>query len=454
MVRFLSALLLSTLLAGSSAFQVHRPRATRPSTTELFVVDTSPMAARDYNGFVEWGNAYGLMQENFQISEQYDGWGVVAAQAAQAGSRSLYVPSIFRLASARIRQEEFAAFEPLISQYIDATNSNGNINLACHFYLFLKVLQEYELGDQSSYRPWLNALPRTFTTALNFNDVEMQCLPPYVGHLAKMDRHNFELFLEVLQQLQIPTISDYTKNNLEVTKWAFNVVFTRARAAFGEAEIIPMADMFNHAADPNVEVQYDGEANVHVTFLKDVQPGEAMYKCYGQHTNPSRFLATYGFFDTSPPATYCKLMAGKTLTPELVNLGFVHEKMVFYVENGAIADPVWDVMLYITLEKTDQAAKRQFYDAHMRGDEQTKANLHQMYRAETTTGLLEHVDAMLSELASRDALIQQQSGLQHPHLPMIKQHNDFVRETFMKVRYGLAQIAETSGADQQRLMVM
>lgn len=311
--------------------------------------------------------------------------------------------------------------------------------MACQFYLFLKVLKEYDQGDQSSYYQYLNALPRKFTTAITFDDFELECLPPFVAFLSKTDRFNFDLFLEVIQQLNIPSISDATKSNYEVTKWAFNVVFTRARAAFGEAEIIPMADSLNHAAEPNVEVQYDNDGNVNVMLLRDVQAGEALFKAYGEKTNPSRFLATYGFFDTSPPATYCKLMPGKVLTPELVNLGFVYDRMVFWVEDGGIAEEVWDVMLYTLLGDNDPGQQQQFYDAHMRGDGQTKAQMHEMYRPNTVNGLLQHVDETLGELNSCLQRIEQGGNAGHENLPMIQYHNEFVRETFLKVRSGLEQ---------------
>ena len=437
-----TAALLFALASTASAFQVPRLHSIPAArATKLSAIATQVDAPRDYNTFAEWVQNYGLAQENFQITEQYAAgeWGGVANQQAQAGSRVLYVPAMLRLTSSRIRQEEFPNIEGAVAQYFDATNSNGQINLACQFYLFLKVLQEYDQGEQSPYYPWMNALPRKFRTAITFDSFEVDCLPPFVAYLAKQERNNFDLFMEALNTLDIPSISPATKQNLEVTKWAYNVVFTRARAAFEEAEIIPMADMLNHAADPNVEVQYDGEGNVHVVLLKDVQEGEPLHKSYGQITNPSRFLATYGFFDVSSPAAYCKLMAGKTLTPELVNLGFVYDRMVFYHENGAIAEEVWDVMLYTLLEQNDRDQKEQFYNAHMQGDAQTKANMHNHYRPQVKQALLQHVDEMLNELAQCASRIQQGGSQQHENLPMIQAHNDFVRETFLKVRSNLEQ---------------
>jgi len=432
--------------ANCSAFQVPITQQTQPrqssSITTLCSLPTSqkvslhPQAPRNYQSFVDWANYYGVIEENFSLQPSSNNWGAAATQPANVGSRVLFVPAMLRLTSEQLRQDEFAHVEPVIAQSIDGTTSNGEINLQNHFLLFLKILQEYDLGDQSPFHPWLDAMPRQFNTAIEFSDFEMDCLPPFVKFLAQRDRHNYDQFTQVLQQLNTPTISDATKQTPDITKWAFNVVFTRARAMpGGTAEIIPMCDMLNHSANPNVEVQYDNEGNVHVILLNSVQAGDGLHKCYGQPTNPSRFLATYGFFDVSPPCTYCKLWPGLIVTNELVNLGFDFDRMVFYVDNGEIANEVWDVMLYMILENIDRNMQQQFYNAHMSGDEATKAQFHEHYMPQTCNALLQHVTECLDEIADCEKTIDGGGmGLVHEHLPIIRRHNDFVRQTFGKVR--------------------
>lgn len=191
----------------ASGFQAPRPallhsRRHVTLTTRISAVQIDEYATRDYDSFVEWGNNYGLSQENgFQLSEQFGEWGIMAGQNAQAGSRLLFVPAMLRITSSRVRQEEFPQLEPAIAQFFDATNSKGQQNLDCQFYLFLKVLQEYEQQESSPYYAWLNALPRKFRTALTFDPFEMECLPPFVKYLAQMDLYNYEVCVLMILML-------------------------------------------------------------------------------------------------------------------------------------------------------------------------------------------------------------------------------------------------------------
>jgi hypothetical protein len=252
-------LLVSLLLPGASAFQAPgvalRTTTTAAATTTTtavlsktalsatvaYKVDVTETAPRNGYSFMEWASHYGIMPENFQLQPiQGDvNWGVVATQPARAGQRALFVPSMLRMFTPNIKQQEFPNIAPMIQQKIDPKTSNGDIDLANHFYLFLKVLKEYDLGTESPYYAWLDALPRKFNTAVNFRDVETDCLPPFVKFLSLRDQNNYSLFARTLKELYTPEISDETKNNMDITKWAFNVVFTRARESFGAAEIIP-----------------------------------------------------------------------------------------------------------------------------------------------------------------------------------------------------------------------
>jgi hypothetical protein len=69
------------------------------------------------------------------------------------------------LTSDEIREEfggNLLAAENVLAQY------EGTIQRAPLFRLMVKILAEYENGQQSPYYPWLNSLPRQF-----FNGVAM-----------------------------------------------------------------------------------------------------------------------------------------------------------------------------------------------------------------------------------------------------------------------------------------
>ena len=58
---------------------------------------------------------------------------------------------------------------------------------------------------------------------------------------ARAERVKFDNYVTALQKVDI--ISDQTKNNDEVLKWAYNVVSTRCQGSDDEKVIVPMADM-------------------------------------------------------------------------------------------------------------------------------------------------------------------------------------------------------------------
>lgn len=453
---FVQVLCLSMLTNPSLAFSPytvgkHVTTSTSTTTTKLFSsvqtskVDISETAPRNSDYFLDWANNYGINFGNFKLNSLTNNWIGEAICDGEAGTSVLCVPSMLRITSQAAREQEFSILASTLDQYIDPSENDGSVALSCHFYLFLKILQEYDLGSESPYFPWLDAMPRKFSTALSFDNFEMDCLPPFVKFLAEQDRRHYSLFAQILPQLDTPTISQETKRNPQILQWAFNIVFTRARPAFGEAEIIPMCDMLNHAWNANCEVQYDDDGNAYMVLLKNVEEGDALHKCYGQPTNPSRFMSSYGFFDASPPTTYCKFMPTMAFeNPELYDIGFAFDRMGFEVQNGEIMPEVWDVMLYMLLKNNnDENTQQLFYQACVNGDGDTKAQIHQQYFSQTCYALSEHVKDVLHEIADCESYMDQGGvGLAHTNVPVIRRHNDFIRQVFTKVKNNLDQMMQ------------
>lgn len=59
--------------------------------------------------------------------------------------------------------------------------------------------------------------------------------------------------------------------------------------------LVPVGDLFNHAAVPNAQWTYHPDRDtLHVFALRNITPGEEIFVSYGQHSNPKLF-STYGF---------------------------------------------------------------------------------------------------------------------------------------------------------------
>ena len=156
-------------------------------------------------------------------------------------------------------------------------------------------------------------------------------------------------------------------------------------------------------------------------------------------------MSSYGFFDASPPTTYCKFMPTMAFeNPELYDIGFAFDRMGFEVQNGEIMPEVWDVMLYMLLKNNnDENTQQLFYQACVNGDGDTKAQIHQQYFSQTCYALSEHVKDVLHEIADCESYMDQGGvGLAHTNVPVIRRHNDFIRQVFTKVKNNLDQMMQ------------
>jgi hypothetical protein len=306
------------------------------------------------------------------------------------------------------------------------------------FYLMLKILFELEKGEESPYYHYFNGLPRFFANGASMTPFCYRCIPPFAAKLCQKERVKLNNVAFGCKSY-VPFLSERTRSDSQLWEWAFQIVYTRSFEASDESGdlcIYPIGDMFNHAAEANVAYVYDETGNCYVQTTTDVAAGP-LCMTYGDPTNPSYLLARYGFLDVSSPATFCKLGVDWTITDDLVNMGYSYNTLLFYKDSGEVSGEVWDVLLYKYLGDTDVGKQQEFYQAHMSGDYQTKQSFHDYYYEQTREKLLEHIDDILDEL---DGLSQKSeyggkvAGDDHPRLPLILRHNDFVRDTFMAVR--------------------
>ena len=160
---------------------------------------------------------------------------------------------------------------------------------------------------------------------------------------------------------------------------------------------------------------------------------------YGDTTNPSKLFAVYGFLDETSSATFCKYLIPQP-TRQLVNMGYDHAQMLFY-NTGDVSEQVYDVLLYQILDREDRDAQQALYEAHMQGDLDTKYAIHQHFADKTMATLNKHVDQFLRQLDELSVKAEGKDVTEHPRLPLILRHNEFVRETFLRAKSRLAQVA-------------
>lgn len=198
---------------------------------------------------------------------------------------------------------------------------------------------------------------------------------------------------------------------------------------------------FNHGTEPEVSISYDEEGNCYAYSTYDIPAGSPLRISYtgGDNSNPSYLFARYGFLEETSPGTFCKILVNYP-SPELVNMGYDPTKMLFYKDTGGVSEEVWDVLLYQLLEKASkdnpdmEEVQQALYSAHMNGDYTTKQAIHEQYYPQTAAALLQHVNDFLQTLDDLSRKSAQRDPNKHPRLPLIRKHNDFVKQTFLKVR--------------------
>ncbi|CAJ1964975.1 unnamed protein product [Cylindrotheca closterium] len=418
----------------------HVPTALAMSvSTPIIAVDEN--ANREIGSFEEWAVACGVqVADGFQLmvtsQDPSLDVGVYTSMDLPKDTPVLFVPNEVTLSANRAK-EEFGTITDAEDLFVQL-NAYDQVQ---RFYLFLKILKEYELGDQSPWYPWLNSLPRYFSTGASMTHYCCtECLPPLVGSLALKEKTRFKQFFKALDFCYF--LSPETRGNKEIAKWAYNVCLTRSfQDGHGDYKVAPMADMFNHDSTYEIQGRYDDDGNFYATTLYDVPAGTPLRMSYtaGDNSNPSFLFARYGFLDHSSPATFCKILVPNP-SPQLIEMGYNPSRMLFYKETGDVSQEVWDVLLYQILEASNNVQQLQaLYQAHVSGDEQTKQAIHDEHYGETLTALRNHVDGFLMQLDELSAKAQGRDLNVHPRLPLILQHNQFVRETFLRVQANLNQ---------------
>ena len=253
------------------------------------------------------------------------------------------------------------------------------------------------------------------------------------GHfIDSISPRGFLTFSSVFQALRyVDFLNDEIKNSKELAKWAFAVVYTRYfETQDGDFVLVPLCDYFQHGTDTEATIVFEG-GNCCAYTTRDVPAGSPLRISYGDPTNPSYLFARYGFLDQTSPSTFCKIMITRP-SKQLIDMGYDHSRMLFY-KDGGVSEEVWDVLLYQVLESNPEV-QQTLYQAHMGGDYNTKQSIHEAYYPQTAAALQNHVETFLRDLETLSNKGIGKDVSQHPRLPLIMEHNDFVKQTFLAVR--------------------
>mmetsp|Transcript_18717 Transcript_18717/g.40152 ORF Transcript_18717/g.40152 Transcript_18717/m.40152 type:complete len:424 (-) Transcript_18717:130-1401(-) len=392
-------------------------------------INLSSSVERDVYTMADWAASYGVQQAEGVQLNSYDGKDYFPATQTDipAGSPVMYVPSDLVISSSKSAMEFGQNLAACEDQLIQA----GLGDKVPLFRVFFKVLAEYEKADESPFFLWLNSLPRIYNTGASMTYACFDCLPPYAAYLALSERQNFVNFQKAVRNAPF---SEEVLKNVTVLKWAYNVALTRSIDYNGERMIAPMTDMFNHGTETEVEISYDENGDCYAIAQYDIPAGSPLRISYGDPTDPTPLFARYGFLDESSAGTFCKLMH---MRKEMEALGYTFGNLLFYRETGGISPEVFDVVLYYCLLRNDEGLANGFYQAVMSGDESAKSQYQDQYWQYTKEELQKHVDGTLRDLDRWSEKANSYDLNTHPRVPLILQHNAFVKETFLNVKANL-----------------
>lgn len=200
---------------------------------------------RDVYSMEEWAQTYGVQKIDGVELYTADGedWQLITNSYVQAGSSVLYIPSNLVLSSEDVVREFGQDLE--LSENALVQMDKGQKKRLPLFRLMVKILGEYEKGQDSLWYLWLNSLPRRFYNGVSMTDACFECLPPYAAVLSMNERNTYSRFVNAIRKGWVPIGQEIIHDD-RVVKWAYNVALTRFTEVWNPVRqklIAPMADM-------------------------------------------------------------------------------------------------------------------------------------------------------------------------------------------------------------------
>ena len=124
-------------------------------------IDVSETAQRDVYTMQSWAQQYGVqMAEGVEIgSNDGEDYSVFTNSNIPSGSPVMFVPSQLVMTSGSVEAEFGGSLQAAEQTLVEFEGTAQRLPL---FRLMIKVLSEYEQGDQSPWYYYLNSMPRRF----------------------------------------------------------------------------------------------------------------------------------------------------------------------------------------------------------------------------------------------------------------------------------------------------
>ena len=160
---------------SSSTFSRRQQQQSSSSSTTLHMescgfgkLDIDENAPRTMPPFESWCAENGVQKmDGIELySEDGMDYQAVTTVDIPTGSTVMYIPANLCLHSSTVGQE-LIAMSPTVQTAADQLQKIGSGNSIPDFYLFVKLLVEYEAEDQSFLFPYLDSLPRLYFSAVS-----------------------------------------------------------------------------------------------------------------------------------------------------------------------------------------------------------------------------------------------------------------------------------------------
>lgn len=256
--------------------------------------DTSPAALRALEAFVTAGG--GAISKHVALTAPVPASaltrGVFATSSIPEGELLLRVPGSLLITAGVARKRGYGGLEL------------PEADLVC-----LVLIAERRGAASSPWTGWLPTLPRTFDVPLVWEDEEVRSLacPLLVARLLHERAEARTRHAAVRAALDAagrghepPSLAEYLWARATLESRG---VFLDAEERHGASQwaLVPVGDMFNHAAPATVLAEYDEEGDAwRYTTTRSVVAGEELHVTYGGHDD-AVLLASYGFVPRANP---------------------------------------------------------------------------------------------------------------------------------------------------------